>query len=402
MRQAERIEQLEAENCRVEAAAGAELDRTRRSRRRRTRRSPSRRRSRCAAGAAASRVGSRGIRGRRWRWSTTRTSGSGTSRARARAAARDLAGAPEVGMERRQVFDLPPMTVRVDRAPAHRAPLRLRGHHLRRRAGGGDRAGAVRAADHRDRAVPVCRAVPVQEAHRPGAGRTVRHPGLGGHRGGDDRTRRRRARRVPRPRSATGSPQAEVAGFDETGLRVAGKLHWVHCARTGKYTLITCHPKRGRDGHRRRRSPARGSAVSRCTTPGRRMTPTSTPRHQLCCAHALRELAGRRRHSPRPIATGAGPPRPPTRWSRCRSWSPRPIAAGADTLDPDALATQVQLYRCGCPDRRHPDRGARRQADAQSTTRWPAACSTGKTTTCASPPTGEYRRTTTAPNATSA
>ena len=42
--------------------------------------------------------------------------------------------------------------------------------------------------------------------------------------------------------------EAEVAGFDETGLRVAGKLHWVHCARTGKYTLITCHPKRGTKG----------------------------------------------------------------------------------------------------------------------------------------------------------
>lgn len=39
-----------------------------------------------------------------------------------------------------------------------------------------------------------------------------------------------------------------VAGFDETGLRVAGALHWVHCARTGKYTLITCHTKRGREG----------------------------------------------------------------------------------------------------------------------------------------------------------
>ncbi|MCA1708239.1 MAG: IS66 family transposase [Actinobacteria bacterium] len=42
--------------------------------------------------------------------------------------------------------------------------------------------------------------------------------------------------------------ETEVAGFDETGLRVAGKLHWVHCARTGKYTLITCHRKRGREG----------------------------------------------------------------------------------------------------------------------------------------------------------
>jgi transposase len=39
-----------------------------------------------------------------------------------------------------------------------------------------------------------------------------------------------------------------VAGFDGTGLRVAGRLHWVHCARTDKYTLITCHPKRGREG----------------------------------------------------------------------------------------------------------------------------------------------------------
>ena len=39
-----------------------------------------------------------------------------------------------------------------------------------------------------------------------------------------------------------------MVGFDETGLRVAGKLHWVHCARTDKYTLITCHAKRGRAG----------------------------------------------------------------------------------------------------------------------------------------------------------
>jgi transposase len=34
---------------------------------------------------------------------------------------------------------------------------------------------------------------------------------------------------------------SEVAGFDETGFRVNGRLHWVHCARTGKYTLLTVH-----------------------------------------------------------------------------------------------------------------------------------------------------------------
>ena len=38
---------------------------------------------------------------------------------------------------------------------------------------------------------------------------------------------------------------AEVAGCDETGFRVDGRLAWVHCARTGKYTLLTVHPKRG-------------------------------------------------------------------------------------------------------------------------------------------------------------
>jgi transposase len=84
---------------------------------------------------------------------------------------------------------------------------------------------------------------------------------------------------------------ADVAGFDETGLRVAGALHWVHCARTGKYTLITCHPRRGRDGINDAGvlGRFRGVAVHDAWAPYDSYLDTE---HQLCCAHALRELQG--------------------------------------------------------------------------------------------------------------
>jgi transposase len=41
---------------------------------------------------------------------------------------------------------------------------------------------------------------------------------------------------------------AGVAHFDETGFRVAGKLAWVHSASSGKYVLVTVRQKRGKDG----------------------------------------------------------------------------------------------------------------------------------------------------------
>jgi transposase len=83
---------------------------------------------------------------------------------------------------------------------------------------------------------------------------------------------------------------SEVAGFDETGLRVAGRLHWVHCARTGKYTLLTCHPKRGTEGIDGAGVLTRfcGVAVHDAWAP---YDAYVGARHQLCCAHALRELA---------------------------------------------------------------------------------------------------------------
>jgi hypothetical protein len=84
---------------------------------------------------------------------------------------------------------------------------------------------------------------------------------------------------------------SEVAGFDETGLRVASSLHWVHCARTCKFTLITCHIKRGRKGSDDAGVLGRftGVAVHDAWAP---YDTYLDPAHQLCCAHAVRELQG--------------------------------------------------------------------------------------------------------------
>ena len=109
--------------------------------------------------------------------------------------------------------------------------------------------------------------------------------------------------------------EAEVAGFDETGLRVAGRLHWVHCARTGKYTLITCHPRRGTDGidDAGVLGRFRGVAVHDA---GRPTTATSTS--NISCV--VPTPCGNSKASPtsrQASSSGAGPPRPPTRSWRC-------------------------------------------------------------------------------------
>ena len=136
--------------------------------------------------------------------------------------------------------------------------------------------------------------------------------------------------------------EAEVVGFDETGLRVEGKLHWVHCARTDKYTLVICHPRRGREGIEALGVLPRfgGIAVHDAWAP---YDTYADPDHQLCCAHALRELQG---------VADCGP---------AGSWCWATQAADAlvgmqrlvseaveqdrDAVEPAALAAQIAAYR---------------------------------------------------------
>jgi transposase len=77
---------------------------------------------------------------------------------------------------------------------------------------------------------------------------------------------------------------SDVAGFDETGFRVEAKLAWVHCARTGKYTLLMAHPRRGRQAIEAMGVlPAfAGVAVHDAWAP---YDGYPGPDHQLCCAH---------------------------------------------------------------------------------------------------------------------
>ncbi|MGH7745750.1 MAG: IS66 family transposase, partial [Candidatus Dormibacteria bacterium] len=82
---------------------------------------------------------------------------------------------------------------------------------------------------------------------------------------------------------------ADVAHFDETGLRVAAKLHWVHSASTGTFSLLTVHEKRGVKGidHAGVLPGFSGVAVHDAWAPYDTYTAAT---HALCNAHVVREL----------------------------------------------------------------------------------------------------------------
>ena len=138
-----------------------------------------------------------------------------------------------------------------------------------------------------------------------------------------------------------GIAAAEVAGFDETGFRVDGRLHG--CMRPHRQV----HPAHGAppawqagdggDGHS---SSFAGIAVHDAWAPYDTYT---GPDHQLCCAHALRELQA---------VTDAAPA---GQWcwatqaaealTAMQHLVREAIGQGHDAADPAPLAAQVRLFR---------------------------------------------------------
>jgi transposase len=254
----------------------------------------------------------------------------------------DLSAAPQVGVERRQVFDLPPIRVRVTE------------HQLiTRRCGCGTSTCAV---------APSGVSAPVQ--YGPQIAAIILYLYVGQFLS-KKRTAQALAELFGTPvsegtvsaltrRAADGLTgfgdtvadrlaDAEVVGFDETGLRVAGGLAWVHCARTDRYTLITCHPKRGRAGIDAADvfPRFRGIAVHDAWAPYDTYLDAA---HQLCCAHALRELRA---------AAEAAPTRNGWHWATQAADALVAIQkliadanAAGSAVDPEVLGTQIHAFRC--------------------------------------------------------
>ncbi len=133
-----------------------------------------------------------------------------------------------------------------------------------------------------------------------------------------------------------------VAGFDETGFRVEGRLHWVHCARTGRYTLLMVHPRRGKKAMEAMGvlPSFAGVAVHDAWAPYDTYT---APEHQLCCAHALRELQAITDVAPEGAWCWAA--QAAEAITGMQKLVSEAISQGHDAADPAALAAWIRTYR---------------------------------------------------------
>src|SRR3954452_20493906 len=100
---------------------------------------------------------------------------------------------------------------------------------------------------------------------------------------------------------------AELVPADETGLRVAGRLHWLHVASSSRFTSLFCHRKRGKEAiDAAGVLPGfTGIAVHDAFAPYARYRSAT---HALCNAHLLRELIAVVDHATAHPRTEAGMP----------------------------------------------------------------------------------------------
>jgi transposase len=201
-----------------------------------------------------------------------------------------LDGAVMVGVEARQVFDLPPLRLSVVEHQAQRrrcacGQVTAASFPAEARAaacyGPGVRALVCYLLVYQhlpvDRAAQLCSDVLGASVATGTLAGVVSEAasGLGGF------------VQVVREQLAVGA----VAHFDETGARVAGRLHWVHSASTSLLSLFTVHARRGKVAMDAAGVlPSLGGvAVHDGWSPYWRYEDLT---HALCGAHLLRELEG--------------------------------------------------------------------------------------------------------------
>jgi transposase len=253
----------------------------------------------------------------------------------------DLAGAPVVGVEARQVFDLPPIALEVTQ------------HDLVARECS---CGTVTKASP-----PAGVNAPVQYGSRiAGAGVYLFH--------GQFLSKGRTAAALGDLFGAPVAPGtvaswtaktaevitdevipvitdriagAEVAHFDETGLRTAGKLAWMHSASTDTDVLLTVHAKRGTKGMDAANVLPRftGVAVHDAWAPYDTYTNIM---HALCNAHVLREFVYVQDTAPTNVADLAE--QATDAILAIKTLVEAAIDTGLD-VDPDALAHRKKLLK---------------------------------------------------------
>jgi len=144
---------------------------------------------------------------------------------------------------------------------------------------------------------------------------------------------------------------AAVAHFDETGLRCEGRLAWMHSASTDKFALLHAHANRGKTAMDDMGvlPTFTGTAIHDAFAPYDRYTGAT---HSLCNSHLLRELAAVAEHHEQTDQTPG-----PDNWC----WADQVTDAlltvlaavdqanksGSAAIDADVLATQTKLIRHG-------------------------------------------------------